>query len=240
VFVLLTDANVSADEASILDKAEADLPSRAPVSLSPTLETPQQSWWPVWKSTVIAASFALAAGAIWVLFFAPSADRQERYGAAGRTLEARLSGQPYSEFVRTRTGASSESGRQAGEKLDRISGDHYEIGKFYLMDNNVADAVIHLEMAEATSPNSVEIHNDLGVAYMESTGDSALDKAIAELQRALNLNPRYEPARFNLALAYEREGKFSQAEQQLQEYLRLDASSSWAKEVRSKLQLLKH
>ena len=106
------------------------------------------------------------------------------------------------------------------------------------MDNDVAAAVIHLEMAEATAPNSVELHNDLGVAYMESTGDSALDKAIGEFQRALDLNPHY--ARFNLALAYEREGKFSQAEQQLHEYLQLDASSSWAKEVRSKLQLLKH
>jgi tetratricopeptide (TPR) repeat protein len=74
----------------------------------------------------------------------------------------------------------------------------------------------------------------------ESTGDSALDRAIGEFQRALDLNSRYAPARFNLALAYEREGKFPEVEQQLQEHLQLDASSNWAKEVRSKLQLLKH
>jgi tetratricopeptide (TPR) repeat protein len=233
VFVRLLDANVSADEASILDKAEAELPSSTPAGHGRT------AFNPFVKLTVIAASLVLAAGVAWLLFFAPEAG-QNRSAASGRTLEARLSGQAYSEFVHTRTGTSPETGRQAGQGgLGGITGDHHEIGKFYLEHNNVAEAVVNLEMAEAAAPNSFEIHSDLGVAYMESPGDFALQKAIGEFQRALDLNSRYEPARFNLALAFERAGKFSEAEEQLQQYLQLDAGSAWAKEIRSKLQFLK-
>lgn len=233
VFIHLLDANVSADEASILDKAEAELPNSTPIGPGPTALKP------LVKLTVIAASLVLAAGVAWLLFFTPEAG-QNRSAGSGRTLEARLSGQGYSEFVRTRTGTSPETGRQAGQGgLGGITGDHHQIGKFYLEHGNVAEAVVNLEMAEAAAPNSFEIHSDLGVAYMESPGDSTLQKAIGEFQRALDLNSHYEPARFNLALAFERAGKFSEAEQQLQEYLQLDATSGWATEARSKLQLLK-
>jgi tetratricopeptide (TPR) repeat protein len=253
--IVLMDENVSTDEASILDKAEASLPSRAPVNIPPGTVKPLDgcalsglhslrssrsgrqrlvSKWPY-----IAASLVLSAGAIWALFSGQGPLRPEPSVPSVRTLEARLSGQAYSEFVPTRTGESRETEAQAGKTLNRISGDHHEIGTFYLQHRDVAEAVAQLEAAKAAAPNSVEIHNDLGVAYIESPGESALEKAVSELQRALELNPRYEPARFNLALAYEREGKFAQSEQQLQEYLQLDASSDWAKEVRTKLQLLK-
>ena len=72
---------------------------------------------------------------------------------------------------------------------------------------------------------------------MESTGNGGLENAVTQFKRALELNPGYPPARFNLALAYERLGDFSHAREQLNLYLQRDANSGWAGEVRSKLQL---
>jgi tetratricopeptide (TPR) repeat protein len=240
--VRLLDENVSAEESAILDGVEARLASHSPIpSYPPSVVKPAASSWAQsgWRLTAVAASLVLAAGTIWVLFFTPMAGRNEQSAVSGRTLEARLAGQPYSEFIHTRTGATPENSREAGDELNRLSADHHEIGKFYLQHNKISEAIGQLETAEQASPNAIEVRNDLGVAYMESPGDVALEKAIREFQQALDWNPRYEPARFNLALAYERAGDFSQAEQQLRQYLQIDANSNWAREARSKLQVLK-
>jgi len=161
-------------------------------------------------------------------------------GTAQRTFEARYSGQPYSEFIHTRT-ASAEDHVVVGEdELKRMSQNRYEVGRFYLQHDDFGNAVAQLEEAKLKQPFSAEISNDLGVAYLESGTEGALQKALAEFQRSLQINPRYQPALFNMALAYERLGQFAAAEQQLSLYLQIDPDSDWAKEVKSKLQLLKH
>src|SRR5205085_10754831 len=106
--------------------------------------------------------------------------------------------------------------------------------------NEFAKAVSQLEQALQNAPLSLEISNDLGVAYMESGSAEGLAKALDQFQRALTLNPRYEPALFNMVLAYERLGRFAEAEQPSKRYLEIDAESAWAKEVQAKLQFWKH
>src|SRR5207249_5057464 len=101
----------------------------------------------------------------------------------------------------------------------------HEIGRFYLQHNDFEKAVVPLEQAKERRPDSVEISNDLGIAYMESASDGALENAIRQFRQALEVNPGYPPARFNLALAYERLGDFSHAREQLSLYLQLDANS---------------
>lgn len=241
ILVRAMDEAVSEGEASVLDRAEAGLPRNAPLPFRPAVVHVSRPWWlkPVVKLTAIAATLVLAAGAIWILVSGETGQQQQQALVSGRALEARISGEPYSEFVRKRQ-AAPESPHAAGSELNRFGTDPHEIGRFYLKHADITGAVVQLEAAEKAAPDSVAIHNDLGVAYMESAGDAALEKAVHEFQRALDLDSGYEPARFNLALTYEREGKFSEAVQQLQEYMRLDVNSGWANEARAKVQLLKH
>jgi tetratricopeptide (TPR) repeat protein len=240
--VRLMDDNVSDDEAAILDQVEATLakPAFAASSVNP-VGAQRPSWFgSLWNLAAVAASIVLIVAATWAFFFNHSPDSSAPVAAAQRTLEARLSGQPYSEFIRTRVGSVSHNGVSTDDQLKRLSTNHHEIGRFYLEHDEFSEAVAQLEDAKGKQPDSVEVRNDLGVACMESGSEGALDKAVTEFKRALELNPRYAPARFNLALAYERLGDFSRAEEELNRYLQIDPGSDWAKEVKSKLQLWKH
>ena len=89
-------------------------------------------------------------------------------------------------------------------------------------------AVQHLMLAIKEQPRSADLHNDLGVAYMEQNEERSLENAVREFQTALVLNPRHAASRFNLALAYERLGEFPEAEQHLKLYLQADSASGWA------------
>jgi tetratricopeptide (TPR) repeat protein len=239
--VQLLDENVSPDEIALLDNVEATIGRSVPIQFRPANDAPQVHWWSgrIWNVAAVAASIILAVAVTWAVFSSHSADNVVPAGSSARTLEARLSGQPYSEFIATRTGVASNS-VSSDDELKRLSSDPGEIGRFYLQHNDFEKAVVPLEHAVERQPDSVEICNDLGIAYMESASNGALENAIAQFKRALELNPGYQPARFNLALAYERLGDFSHAREQLSLYLQLDGSSGWAKEVRSKLQLWKH
>lgn len=154
-----------------------------------------------------------------------------------RTFEARVSGQPYSQLLRTRARFGSGDSQSQDERTDNLTGSSFEVGRWYLREGSFVRAVERLLLAEKEHPDSAEVHNDLGVAYLESGGEGSLEKALGEFEEALQRNPKYEPALFNLALVYERLGQFPQAEQHLKLYLQLDSTSGWADEARAKLQV---
>jgi len=246
LLVRVLNENPSPDEIAIIDSIESNHSSGRGRFEAPSLSLYQRfcRWAaPAWKVAAVSVSLIMLVAITWAFYLRDGNEKALRVAVSERTIEARLSGQPYSEFIHTRTGSVADghaSGPSSDDQLKRFNADPHELGRFYLEHDEFAKAVAQLEEVIQTAPASAEISNDLGVAYMESGGDGSLEKALVQFQRALQLNPRYEPALFNMALAHERLGHFSDAEQQLKLYLQFDSDSDWAKEVKSKLQLLKH
>jgi tetratricopeptide (TPR) repeat protein len=114
------------------------------------------------------------------------------------------------------------------------------MGRFYLLQKDFARAIPYLEMAEREPGAGAAVHNDLGVAYLESGDPMQLQRAGQEFQHALADNELFLPAAFNLAVSYERMNAPAQAEAQWKRYLELDSRSEWAAEARSRLQGLSH
>jgi tetratricopeptide (TPR) repeat protein len=153
-----------------------------------------------------------------------------------RPFEARLANEPHLPILRTR-GTEDPGiayGLIAGE-LTKLSANSHEMGRFYLLQKDFTHAIPYLEIAGREVGAGPEVHNDLGVAYLEGDG-SRLDRAAEEFRRALNLDPAFAPAVFNLALFYERTNAADQAAAQWKRYLQLDPNSDWGKEAHTRLQ----
>jgi tetratricopeptide (TPR) repeat protein len=146
-----------------------------------------------------------------------------------RPFELQLANQPHLPILRTR-GAEDPGvsyGLLAGE-LTRLSADSHQMGRFYLIQKDFQRAINYLELAEKEIGASPEIHNDLGVAYLEGGGESRLQKAAQEFQHALEKDPSFAPAVFNLAVFHERTGAMGEAEAHWRRYLQLDTNSAWS------------
>ena len=156
-----------------------------------------------------------------------------------RPFELQMSNEPHLPILRTRgtDDPGVSYGLLAGE-LTRLSADSYQMGRFYLVQKDFRRAIDYLELAEKEVGAKPEIHNDLGVAYLEGGGESRLQKAAQEFRHALQANPSFAPAVFNLAIFYERTGAIQDAEAQWQRYLQLDSTSSWSVEGRTRFQNL--
>jgi tetratricopeptide (TPR) repeat protein len=109
------------------------------------------------------------------------------------------------------------------------------MGRFYLLQKDFGRAIPYLKIAAREVGAGPEVHNDLGVAYLEGNG-ARIENAAEEFRRALELDPAFAPAAFNLGLFYERINSPEQAAVQWQRYLQLDPNSGWAKEALSRLQ----
>ena len=155
-----------------------------------------------------------------------------------RPFEARISGQPYQPLRQTRgiedPGAVAY-GPLAGE-MTRLSADSHDMGRFYLLQRDFDRALAYLQVAEQEVGAGPDVHNDLGVAYLERGSQDQIEKSGWEFRRALELDPGFAPAAFNMAIFYERSGKPLEAEAQWQRFLRLDTRSSWIGEARSRLE----
>jgi tetratricopeptide (TPR) repeat protein len=160
--------------------------------------------------------------------------------AENRPFEARISGQPYRPFTATRgpadAGSTPSSALLAGQMM-RLSATAYEMGQFHLLHKDFVKAIGYLEAAERERDATAGMHNDLGVAYMESGN---LQKAVVEFRHALAEEPYFAPAVFNLAVLFERMGRTDQAQSQWNDYLGLDSNSGWLAEAKSKLEVIKH
>jgi tetratricopeptide (TPR) repeat protein len=155
--------------------------------------------------------------------------------AEHRPFESRLANEPHLPIVQTRGGDEPgiAYGVLAGE-MTRLAADSHQMGRFYLLQKDFNRSIPYLEIAEREVGAGAAVHNDLGVAYLES--GSHIDKAGEEFRHALTLDPAFAPAVFNLALFCERTNSAGQAAVQWKRYLQLDSKSQWATEARERLE----
>jgi tetratricopeptide (TPR) repeat protein len=154
-----------------------------------------------------------------------------------RPFESRIAGQAHRQKIRTRgTDDPGVSYNLLAGELTKFSASSHEMGTFYLLQKEFARAVPYLENAAGEVGADAAVHNDLGVAYLESGNASQLQKAGAEFIRALEQDKSFATAAFNLAVFYERTNSIAQAEAQWKQYLQLDSKSEWAVEARERLE----
>lgn len=82
------------------------------------------------------------------------------------------------------------------------------LGSYYDSREDWGDAIDAYAMALAERPNDAMILNNRGFSYFMQ-GD--LDEAIADLQRAIRLDPKLKPAQVNLRLAHAWTGRYLHA-----------------------------
>jgi tetratricopeptide (TPR) repeat protein len=157
--------------------------------------------------------------------------------AQNRPFESRMAGEPYRPIVRTRgTDDPGVSYSLLAGEMTRLSSNSHEMGRFYLLQKEFNRAIPYLEIAEREVGAGAAVHNDLGVAYLESENVQQAGKAGQEFQHALDSEPSFAPAAFNLAVFYERTNAPAQAAVHWKRYLEMDSKSDWAKEAQGRLQ----
>ncbi len=198
---------------------------------------------PNWLSRWVAVAAALA---IAVVAVSMVIHRQAQPKSAGeivqlllsqnRPFESRLANEPHLPILRTR-GVEDPGvayGLIAGE-MTRLSADSHQMGRFYLLQKEFGRAISYLEIAEPEVGAEAAVHNDLGVAYMESDAPR-LEQAGEEFRHALDKDPLFAPAVFNRALLYERINTPEKAVAEWKRYIQLDPNSDWGKEALRRLQ----
>jgi tetratricopeptide (TPR) repeat protein len=150
-----------------------------------------------------------------------------------RPFEPRIVGQPYLKIQEITRSAGNLVPDALASEMTESSAESYEVGRYFLLQREYTKAIKYLKIA-VIDPKGVpsDVHNDLGVAYLESKD---FELAEAEFKAALRRTPGHEPALFNLSILYERQGKFDLALQRSQQYLEVDPDSGWAKELQKKL-----
>ena len=239
-FMKLLDENVGPEETSALRAITAQWNKRGAKARMPRRTGTLKGWF----FSLAAVAAAITFGVISVQFVLhrtsePSSATEIVQLLLGqhRPFESRLSDEPHLPMVRTRGAADPGVAYSLlAAEMNRLSANSHQMGRFYLLQKDFNRAIPYLEIAEREVGARAEVHNDLGVAYFEGGGESRLEKASQEFQHALESDPGFAPAVFNLAIFYERTGAAPQAESHWKRYLELDGNSPWAKEAQSRLQ----
>ncbi len=168
-----------------------------------------------------------------------------------RTVEARLTGGfPYRSFAGVARGAGDATSENlsliaaAAEVQQRLRSDRsaealHTWGVAQLLLGNVSAAIDALEEADEAAQSDPRVLNDLAAAYAsqaQAVGSAEQwTKALAAAEEALQLDQTLTEAWFNRALAIEALFLRQGARQAWEDYLRVDSSSGWASEARTRL-----
>lgn len=172
-----------------------------------------------------------------------------------RPIESRISDFDYAP-IRTTRGNESANIDQAQLELAKLialtavtknpssAENLHALGQVYLAEKNFKSAVEQFEKAVKIAPKDAGLHNDLGVAYLESEKSNneknfeVLVRANEEFGKAIELDKSLTEAYFNRALSFQLLSLSEQAKEAWKEYLKLDSSSPWAAEAQKNLQNL--
>jgi len=188
------------------------------------------------------------AGALAVTAFSPS--RCGEKSISKRVIVPRLSGEwTYKRIVPG--DAVSRAARPSGEKARRSATTQLPPNSFtakdaitLLLTGNPLDAVdaVDILTAEAAQSHDAAVFNDLAAAWLvraddPDDADAAVD-GLAAADRALAIDPRFEPALFNRALALARMGLNWESRKAWSRYLEVDRSSPWTDEALQRMHAL--
>lgn len=113
-----------------------------------------------------------------------------------------------------------------------------------LLDGNYGPAILTAERALDLEPNSPSLLNDLGSAYFAraNSEQSALDygRAYEFLSKSLAEKPDDPVVLFNRAVVAERAHLYERAENDWNQYLRIESDPAWQSEARTRLARLEH
>jgi tetratricopeptide (TPR) repeat protein/O-antigen ligase len=111
---------------------------------------------------------------------------------------------------------------------------HYLIAVVYEQQGKTKEAVAKLEETKLiASPNDIGLAFQLGVLYWQR---KELDKAQAELKRAIGINPNYSNARYILGLVYDAKGDDEAARGEFLEVQRLNPENEEIAKILANLQ----
>jgi tetratricopeptide (TPR) repeat protein len=111
----------------------------------------------------------------------------------------------------------------------------YNLGITYQKMKVYDKALLQFEEVIRLRPDNEAYHFAAGTCDFHL---ERYDKAARAFEKVLSLDPNHLKALFSLAAAYEKLGKTGQARETWQRYLRLDGTSEWAREARSRLEKL--
>lgn len=111
---------------------------------------------------------------------------------------------------------------------------HFLTAVVYDQQGNSKEAVAKLEETKLiASPNDIGLAFQLGVLYWQQ---EQLDKAQAELKRAIEINPDYSNARYILGLVHDAKGDKSAAKLEFSEVERLNPQNEEVKKILTNLE----
>jgi tetratricopeptide (TPR) repeat protein len=154
-------------------------------------------------------------------------EESERWFQRGLTLEE--TGAPVAEAIAAYKKAIDANPDAAGALVN--------LGTISFRAKRLKEAADLYHRALKADPEYPLAHFNLG-NLNDELGNA--EEARAFYARAIKLNPRYADAYFNLALLHEKHNELIQAIGCWQHYLRLDATSTWAKTARKQLDRLKN
>ncbi len=226
----------------------------------PKVELDFRAWFwrwlrrPGWGIILPLLLVAFAGVFAWQIFFSPSElDRGVAALKAAyrltRPVEARIAAFSYAPFEAGANRFDETQFKRAEDLLLRqtqqlnTSAALHARGQFQLARRQFGEAIQQFEAALKLEANQAQLHNDLGVAWLEK---ATLEKNSAQsnqqfaqsrrhLEQALQLDPHNLEALFNLALLEFRQNLWKQAEERWQLYLKQDERSNWAQEAKTYL-----
>ncbi|MDQ6787132.1 MAG: tetratricopeptide repeat protein [Acidobacteriota bacterium] len=118
------------------------------------------------------------------------------------------------------------------EQLNPIEyGDFVELGNDYSDVGKFEKAEKWYMRALEKKPDDINVRTDLGITFVERSRPD-LDRAIKEFQTALQVNPKFEPALYNLGIASHKKGDAAQAENSLSQLESINPQGQPAQSLR--------
>lgn len=236
LFMKILSEDVTPQEEVVLQKL-SQMPERQGVRPAPATVQRNSKRVLVYVVAAVAALLILALGLGGLPFGGtpPAREITNALLAQIRPFEPRIAGQPYRAVEEVTRGPENTARFEALEaEMANRAAQAYEMGQLCLIEKKYPNAIKYLRIAAGDSNATADVHNDLGVAYLQS-GEETFGLAEAAFKTALNRNPNHASAVFNLSILYEREGLSGQAEKRWRQYIQLDPESGWAQEIKRKL-----